>query len=35
MIRDCLGLVALFGLLFAALVFGAWIEDSFLMLEMW
>jgi hypothetical protein len=29
-IRDCIGLAALFVLLYAALVAGAWIEDSFL-----
>ena len=30
MIRDALALLALFALLFAALVAGAWIDDSFL-----
>ena len=30
MIRDALALAALFGLLFAALFMGAWIEDSML-----
>ena len=29
-IRDALALLALFGLLYAALVAGAWIDDSFL-----
>jgi hypothetical protein len=30
MIRDCIGLAVIFVLLYAALVAGAWIEDSFL-----
>jgi hypothetical protein len=30
MIRDCIALAALFVLLYAALVAGAWFDDSFL-----